>query len=205
MLGPPEFPFVVKVCGITNEADARVAVEAGANALGFNFYENSLRFVTPQRATEIIAAVPGDYLRVGIYVHPARGHAIHPALDVVQLYGDWQPELAGRVIWKATTPGDTQALSQADAYVMDTPTPSFGGSGNKFDWALARGRSRIILAGGLDGANVADAIATALPWGVDACSRLESSPGMKDARKVREFVNAARQAFHIHSQQELSI
>jgi phosphoribosylanthranilate isomerase len=190
-----ELPFIIKVCGITNEEDACVAVEAGANALGFNFYSKSPRYISPDRAQEIIAAVPGDYLKVGIFVNPPPGEAFSDGMDVVQLYGEWRPELAGRTVWKATTPGKTEPLEGADAYVMDTPSPAFGGSGKMFNWMLARGRLRVIIAGGLDGSNVAAAIAAAEPWGVDACSRLEARPGKKDTSKVQAFVSAARDAF----------
>ncbi|SRR5579884_2435813 len=190
-------PFIIKVCGITNEEDARVAVAAGANALGFNFYTKSPRFITAERAREIIRAVPGEYLKVGIFVNPGAGQVFEDYLDVVQLYGEWQPELAGRTVWKATTPHNTEPLCGADAYVMDTPSPAFGGSGKMFNWALARGRFRVIVAGGLDASNVADAIAAAEPWGVDACSRLEARPGKKDAAKVQAFVTAAQAAFRV--------
>ncbi|MBV8896995.1 MAG: phosphoribosylanthranilate isomerase [Acidobacteriaceae bacterium] len=205
MLRPTDLPFIIKICGITNEEDARAAVEAGANALGFNFYEKSPRYVTVARAREIIDSVPGDYLKVGIFVDPAVDELNAAPADVVQLYGEWRPEFAGLTVWKATTPKETQRFCPAEAYVMDTPSPAFGGSGEMFDWTLARGRNRVIIAGGLDGSNVAAAIATAKPWGVDACSRLESRPGKKDERKVAEFVSTARQAFLTRLQQEVSL
>jgi phosphoribosylanthranilate isomerase len=210
MLLPTELPFVIKVCGITNASDAEVALESGANALGFNFYEKSRRYIDPARVRGIVETVPGDYLKVGIFVNPASGEltaaSINVELDVVQLYGEWQPELKQRwMVWKATTPPETEQFCGADAYLMDTPSTAFGGSGQTFNWMLARGRRRVIIAGGLDGSNVADAIKTALPWGVDACSRLESSPGKKDARKVQEFVRAALEAFRIHMRQEMSL
>ena len=205
-----DFPFIIKVCGITNEEDAQVAIEAGANALGFNFYEKSPRYITMEHAREIIEAIPGDYLKVGIFVDPAPGEmtavALKVALDVVQIYGQLRAQWGQTWrVWQAVKPGETKQLSGADAYLMDTPSSAFGGSGKAFDWMLARGRHDIIIAGGLHAANVAEAIATASPWGVDACSRLESSPGKKDAAKLRAFVSAARAAFHLHMQQELSL
>lgn len=205
MLRPTDLPFIIKVCGITNEEDARVALDAGANALGFNFYTKSPRYISVGRAREIIQAVPGDYLKVGIWVNPVPGEAFDDCIDVVQLYGEWRPQLAGRVVWKATTPHKTEPVCDADALVMDTPSPAFGGSGKMFNWALARGRYRLIIAGGLDSSNVATAIAVAEPWGVDACSRLESRPGKKDAQKVAAFVASAREAFLTHIQQEISL
>lgn len=201
-----EPPFVIKICGITNEEDARVAVEAGANALGFNFYKKSPRYITVECAREIIDAVPGDYLSVGVYVNPqveaARAILTRPP-DVLQLHGDDPGKFSGMRVWRAISPGDDDSsYPGAEAYLIDTPTRAFGGSGKVFDWTLAtRKPYRVLLAGGLDGSNVAEAIATAKPWGVDACSRLELRPGKKDARKIAEFVSAAREAFtYIHQE-----
>ena len=198
MQPPIDPPFIIKVCGITNEEDARVAIKAGANALGFNFYEKSPRFLSRERARAIIQSVPGNYLKVGIFVNPTAGETFDDFLDVVQLYGEWQPELKQRwMVWKAIPPNETEQFCGADAYLMDTPSPAFGGSGKMFNWKLARGRFRVIIAGGLDSSNVAEAIATAEPWGVDACSRLESRPGKKDSAKVQAFVSAAQEAFRV--------
>lgn len=195
MKSPTDLPFVIKVCGITNETDARIAIEAGANALGFNFYERSPRHITMKRAHEIMNAVAGEYLKVGIFVNPPAGTAFDESIDVIQLYGEWRPELTGRTVWKATTPDSTEPLSGADAYVMDTPSSALGGSGETFNWTMARGQRRIIIAGGLDASNVAAAIRTAQPWGVDACSRLEVTARKKDPGKVQAFVSAAQRAF----------
>jgi phosphoribosylanthranilate isomerase len=205
-----EIPFVVKVCGITNEEDAQLAVEAGANALGFNFYRGSPRYITPARAREIIQTVQAPFLKVGVFVNPTEAQLAKAAaqipLDVIQLHGDNCPaEFSGSYrIWRSITAGDVTSLDNAcakagggearsaEAYVFDTPSPEFGGSGKCFDWSLAAAFAyRKIIAGGLDATNVADAIRTAQPWGVDACSRLEASPGKKDGQRVRDFVNAA--------------
>ncbi len=198
-----DLPFAVKICGITNQEDARVAVEAGADALGFNFYPKSPRYITAARAREIIAAVPGDYLRVGVFVNPTEDVLLEITrqvpLDVLQLHGDG---CAGVVlprpyrIWRSLAPTAELAGNElaAEAYLLDTPTPGFGGSGETFDWTLAEGRScRILLAGGLHAANVGEAVKMVKPWGVDACSCLESRPGKKDAGKVRDFIRAARE------------
>ncbi|HZS56816.1 MAG TPA: phosphoribosylanthranilate isomerase [Bryobacteraceae bacterium] len=198
-----DLPFIIKVCGITNEEDAHTAIEAGANALGFNFYEKSPRYVTVSHARKIIEAVPGDYLKVGIFVNPALEEITAASLDIVQLYGEWQAEFEGLTVWKAITPNETERFCGAEAYLMDAPSSAFGGSGKMFNWMLARGRHGVIIAGGLDASNVAEAIATAKPWGVDACSRLESRPGKKEARKVQDFVSAAREAFRIYVQEEV--
>jgi phosphoribosylanthranilate isomerase len=195
-----DISFVIKICGITNEEDAQLAIEAGANALGFNFYRGSPRYVTPARAKEIVQTVQTPFLKVGVFVNPTKAEIIkaaeHVGLDVVQLHGNrCSAQLASsHRVWRSIVPGDS-ASSQyegAEAYVLDAPTPHFGGSGKCFDWSLAAAFAyRKIIAGGLDATNVADAIRTAQPWGVDACSRLEASPGKKDRQRVRDFINAA--------------
>ena len=196
----PAVDFIIKVCGITNEEDAHDATEAGANALGFNFYAVSPRYITAVRARQIIEAVPRPFLRVGVFVNPTEAElalAVRDVpLDVVQLHGDDCPIEAGRSyrIWKSAIPGAGKRYEYAgaEAYVLDAPTCDFGGSGRTFDWSLAVSfEHRKIIAGGLDAANVAEAIRITTPWGVDACSRLESKPGKKDRLRVSEFVKAA--------------
>jgi phosphoribosylanthranilate isomerase len=205
-----EPPFVVKVCGVTNEGDAQAALEAGANALGFNFYQKSPRYVTPSRAREFAAA--GDCLRVGVFVNATAEELLRIAekarLDVLQLHGErWEvPDGSGYRIWRSVR-GDgpaPEANSQVEAYLLDTATPEFGGSGRVFDWSLAKGFPyRAIVAGGLDGGNVADAIAALQPWGVDGCSRIESRPGKKDIERMRAFVRAALGAIELLRTQEI--
>ncbi|HEX4771089.1 MAG TPA: phosphoribosylanthranilate isomerase [Bryobacteraceae bacterium] len=195
--------FIVKVCGITSAEDAQVAVEAGANALGFNFYPKSPRYVTPAQARAIVEEVPGRYLRVGVFVNVAEPELLTIAdeakLDVLQLHGDSCeiPRGSRYRIWRAI-PGETAAVDTNDgieAYLLDTATPGFGGSGKTFRWELASAfQRRVIVAGGLDAGNVASAIEALHPWGVDACSRLESRPGRKDRRRVESFIHAAFQA-----------
>ncbi len=189
--------MIVKICGITNEDDGRSAIDAGANALGFNFYPKSPRYITPRRAHEIASAIPGDYLKVGIFVNASEPELLETAarvpLDVLQLHGERcaLPRSSHLRIWRAVTATHTlpEALSAIEAYLLDSPAPGYGGSGKPFDWNLAaRLPYPIIIAGGLDETNVGDAIRAASPWGVDACSRLESSPGKKDAQRVRRFV-----------------
>lgn len=195
--------MVLKICGITNPEDAAAAVEGGATAIGFNFWPRSPRYIAPQEAA-LIGSRPG-IRRVGVFVNeePARiaeiGKLAH--LDVAQLHGDEAPAAypAGLTVWKAARVAagfDFSAFddSPAEALVLDGPAGElYGGSGQTFDWGLAAMvRKRIILAGGLDASNVAEAIAAAHPWGVDACSRIESAPGKKDHRKMNEFLQAAR-------------
>ena len=197
--------MVLKICGITNEEDAAAAVEGGATAIGFNFWPRSPRYIAPEQAAAI-GSRPG-IRRVGVFVNeaPARIEEIGKLvrLDVAQLHGDEVPAAypAGLTVWKAARMSagfDFSAYddSPAEALVLDGPAGElYGGSGQTFDWGLAAAvRKRIILAGGLDGSNVAQAIATAHPWGVDACSRIESAPGKKDYRKMNEFLQAARAA-----------
>ncbi|MGE5488477.1 MAG: phosphoribosylanthranilate isomerase [bacterium] len=184
--------MIVKICGVTTADDAHAAVDAGANAIGFNFYAASPRYIDPEKAAAIMEALPAGVLKVGIFVDhvlPVEG------LDVAQLYGT--ARWSGR-FWRAVRAGegfqaDAVADEGEDALVVDAPHPALhGGTGQTFDWRLARSaRRRIVLAGGLDETNVREAIETARPWGVDACSRLERAPGLKDHRRVRAFVQAA--------------
>lgn len=202
--------MILKICGITNGEDAAAAFNSGANAIGFNFYPRSPRYVTPESAGGIETA--GGVLRVGVFVNeqPGAVEAIARVarLDVAQLHGDETAAQypAGLRVWKALRVSNGFDLSayedcQAEALVLDGPADGlYGGAGKSFDWALAargRARKRIILAGGLDASNVADAIALARPWGVDACSRIESAPGRKDHKKMTEFLQAAKAALSI--------
>jgi phosphoribosylanthranilate isomerase len=122
-------------------------------------------------------------------------------LDVIQIHGSLPADVpSGIRIWRAVPVAQKLQLAfdaQAEAYLLDTPTALHGGSGQTFEWSLASTESsaRLILAGGLEAANVGAAIRIAHPWGVDACSRLESAPGVKDPQKVKAFVEAARAAF----------
>ncbi|MCC6588733.1 MAG: phosphoribosylanthranilate isomerase [Bryobacterales bacterium] len=193
--------MIVKVCGITNIEDARAAVDAGANALGFNFYPKSPRCISLETAQSIIAALPASILKVGVYVNEApAGQAAQLQLDVLQVHGELTQYPSARH-WKAVTVkagfhADLLDDPQAEAFLLDAPAADrYGGTGKTFDWKLVRGFDRrIIVAGGLDASNVALAIAVAQPWGVDACSRIESAPGKKDPRKMAAFIEAALKA-----------
>ncbi len=190
--------FIIKVCGITSEEDAVHALDCGANALGFNFYPASPRFISPQRAAEIIKSVRGSsYIRVGVFVNPTE--FLDLDIDVVQVHGHAFQPPSDRSLWRALAmiePTEVSSATDADAFLLDSPTLFFGGSGRTFDWSLARRfPHRKIIAGGLDASNVAAAIDATAPWGVDSCSRLESGPGRKDPARVRAFVEAAKSAF----------
>jgi phosphoribosylanthranilate isomerase len=197
--------MIVKICGITNQDDATAAIEGGATAIGFNFYSRSPRFIAPECAAEI-ASAPG-VRRVGVFVDeaPARIEEIArvASLDVAQLHGS---ETIGGypsslLVWKAVRvePGFDFAPFRdcpAEALLLDGPAGElFGGAGHVFDWKLASGAPKpLIVAGGLDASNVAQAVAMLHPWGVDACSRIESAPGKKDNRKMSDFLRAALEA-----------
>ncbi len=183
--------MMIKVCGITRRDDAQAAADAGATALGFIFYKPSPRYITPEQAAAI-----GDglaVLKVGIFVDesPATIESAMRAanLDIAQMYSGTPPP-ATRV-WKAYRMSGTalQPVQDCEAVLLDSPQ-----SGESFDWRLARNAAeRVIIAGGLDASNVREAIRQAAPWGVDASSRLESAPGIKDHEKVRQFIKAAQQ------------
>ncbi len=190
--------MMVKICGITNREDAIAAVEAGASAVGFNFYPKSPRCISPQQAAEIGMGL--GILKVGVFVDeaPARVEEIAriARLDVAQLHGSETPaSMPNLPVWKAFrasiewTPELFESYN-AEAFLLDGVAP---GSGQAFAWdRVPTLRHRIILAGGLDDSNVGDAIRTLSLWGVDACSRLEKAPGIKDHQKVMRFVKAAR-------------
>jgi phosphoribosylanthranilate isomerase len=184
--------MMIKVCGITRREDAVAAAEAGASAVGFIFYPKSPRYVAPERAAGLGDGLP--VWKVGVFVDesPAAIAAVMRTarLDVAQIYGGEIP--AGLRAWRAVRlplPPGSGAINNIGAEAM-----LFDGAknGTSFDWAWARNAAeKVIVAGGLDASNVAEAIRTAQPWGVDASSRLETVPGIKDHEKVRAFVRAA--------------
>ncbi len=183
--------MMIKVCGITRREDAVAAVEAGASALGFIFYKPSPRYVTPERARELGEGL--NVLRVGVFVDDTAA-AIEAVmrsakLDVAQVYGDAAP--GGTRVWRAVRVTDrVPAVVSSEVLFLDGSA-----NGVSFDWSIARGAAeKVMIAGGLDASNVAAAIRVAEPWGVDASSRLESAPGMKDHEKMRRFIQAAREA-----------
>jgi len=195
--------MMVKICGITNREDALAAVEAGASAIGFNFYRDSPRYISPTGAAMIAEKIPAAVWKVGVFVDEMPDSvariALEVGLDVAQLHG--LSNARGLRIWRACRadlPVDAYATGDeaAEALLVDTPSDEqYGGTGRTFDWRICRGlMGKIIIAGGLDASNVRQAIQEAQPWGVDACSRLEKSPGLKDREKMRNFVKAALSA-----------
>jgi phosphoribosylanthranilate isomerase len=198
--------MMIKVCGVTTREDAEAAAAAGATAIGFNFYPKSPRRLTPERAAEIGRGLVA--LKVGVFVNEPPEKVEETAriagLDVAQLHGEEPASAYPKAlrVWKAVRVGPGFELAQweedpAEALLLDGPAELlYGGAGVAFDWRRAAGgRRRIVLAGGLDAGNVAQAIQQARPWGVDACSRIEIAPGKKDHEKMRQFIQAARAAF----------
>jgi phosphoribosylanthranilate isomerase len=193
--------MMVKICGITNRDDALAAVEAGASAIGFNFYRDSPRYLSPTGAAMIAERLPSEVWKVGVFVHDNADAiakvAVQAGLDVAQLYG--KADARGIRVWRACRIDDALGLNiflsdpTVEALLLDSPSENqYGGTGQTFDWSRAKDLPKnIILAGGLDASNVAHAIEQAHPWGVDACSRLEKSPGLKDHDKMRQFIKAA--------------
>jgi len=180
---------MVKVCGITRREDAEAAVSAGASAIGFIFYPRSPRYISPETAAELGRGL--DAWKVGVFVDesPALIETIvrDAQLDIAQVYGGDLPKVPR--VWRALRvgPASRPSSESVEAILLDGPA-----NGIPFDWNQARGFSqKLILAGGLNASNVAEAIRVAQPWGVDASSGLESAPGIKDPEKVRRFVKAA--------------
>jgi phosphoribosylanthranilate isomerase len=206
----------VKICGITSAADAEVAVDAGADAVGFVFWPMSPRRTSIEKAAEIVRALPTTVRRVGVFVNEARETMARAAdavgLDLLQLHGDEPVEaLAGlpRPVLKAVRVGKGFAEEEALRYaacaagiLVDTRLPGEtqmpGGTGVPFDWALVKGLARrvsfLMLAGGLGPDNVGEAVRAVRPHAVDVSSGVELLPGRKDPERVRAFVRAAREA-----------
>lgn len=191
--------MMVKICGITNREDAMVAVEAGASAIGFNFYRESPRYISHTGAAMIAETIPANIWKVGVFVNEeAKTVArimLDAGLDVAQLHGT--SDARGVRVWRAIPPDleiKPPMPKDVEALLIDTPADGiYGGSGKTWDWSKAQhSELKIIIAGGLDASNVRTAIEQAHPWGVDACSRIEKSPGLKDHEKMRRFIEAAR-------------
>jgi phosphoribosylanthranilate isomerase len=199
-----------KICGITRIEDARHAVEHGATALGFVFWSKSSRVVTIEQARAIVDTLPASVAAIGVFVDASAdeiGQIVAGAgLSAVQLHGVESPamarELAGPVFRSVTLADAEQVIHEwpvSATLLLDAADPvRRGGTGVTVDWTragtIARAR-RTVLAGGLTPANVAEAIATVRPFGVDVSSGVESAPGIKDPEKVAAFLANARAAF----------
>ncbi len=199
----------VKICGITRVEDALAAVRLGADAVGFNFWPRSKRFIAPADARAIVRRLPPFVTAVGVFVDPSRDEVLRAVeasgAGAVQLHGDETPELCASLplpVVKAIRVSDGNSLArvasyEVQAFLLDAPSAGFGGSGTVFDWALAAEAAReltVILAGGLCPENVAQAVAAVDPWAVDVASGVEVAPGVKDTERMRRFIDAARGA-----------
>jgi phosphoribosylanthranilate isomerase len=214
--------FRVKICGITSAVDVQAACEAGADAIGINFYSGSPRYCTPGRAREIAAAAKPGTVLVGVFVNAAaeeiRRLAAEVPLDLVQLHGDETPEFIRelrplpvmRVFRLQAEPeplaGYLDACRRLNAWprmalVDAMRAGEYGGTGKSLDWPLLAAQRPswrglpLVLAGGLRPDNVAQAIAEVRPWAVDVASGVEESPGRKSTSLVRQFIKAAQRAF----------
>ena len=206
---------LVKICGITNLDDALAAADAGADALGFNFYPRSPRYIAPEAAGMIVDRLRTDHpnlFNVGVFVNEAldaiKKTAAAAGVSALQLHGKETPEyckaLKGHHLIKVFSADDKFAPQtvldyDVQAIMLDAfDKQAFGGTGKLSNWAIARQTRELVpklfLAGGLSAENVGEAIKQVNPFAVDACSRLESAPGRKDHTSVRAFVAAVRAA-----------
>jgi phosphoribosylanthranilate isomerase len=203
----------VKICGITNRTDARRAVEAGAQFLGFNFYRPSPRYIQPAAARRIIRRLPDGIAAVGVFVNESEANMLAIAhrvgLDYLQLHGDERPEQVARLkreipvikavrVHDSFRPKQLDSFGRASAILLDGfDVRRHGGTGKTFNWNLARGSNgsrRIFLAGGLTPENVAEAIRVARPYAVDVCSGVEARPGKKDPARIVALMWAVKAA-----------
>ncbi len=201
---------LVKICGITDTGDARVAADAGADAVGLVFAESPRR-VRVEEARRISMALPESILRVGVFVDEEPAEVLRISrevgLDLAQLHGDETPEdvtvvrEGGVKVMKALRVKSAASLAELDGYEADLilldahSAKAWGGTGERFDWGVAksvRGRDNIVVSGGLGPENVREAVEFFEPYGVDASSSLEDEPGRKNGERVRRFVLAAR-------------
>ena len=198
----------VKICGITSLEDALTAVEAGADALGFVFHDESPRHVTPDGAAGIIAALPPFIQTVGLFVNRPIEYVNETAarcrLDLVQLHGDEPPEFCNAVARRVIKAFRVQDITSLDpirhfrvaAHLLDAYSPTaYGGTGLTFNWdiaTVAKEFGPVILAGGLTPDNVREAVETVQPYAVDVSGGVESAPGRKDPAKARDFIRRAK-------------
>jgi len=211
----------IKICGITRELDLLAAVNAGADAVGFVFHPSSQRFVSAERASELVERLPAFVNSVALFVNPDVQFVrsvidqMHPTL--LQFHGDESPEFCASFGWpylkafRVGAPGiDTpeglaracQGFHGARGWLFDSYTPAYGGSGHGFDHQLlseilamdASQRAALILSGGLSAENLDIALRNVRPWAVDVSSGVEDAPGIKSANKIEAFISAVKKA-----------
>jgi phosphoribosylanthranilate isomerase len=210
----PEGRVFVKICGITNQADALAAIDAGADALGFNLVPQSKRYIDIRLAAEWIQSLPRKICKVAVMKDPLWEDALRtsqlPFIDGLQLHGSESPEFCRRLaeagvrFAKALPVRGSESFANVSDFFTDTiildsaSGADFGGSGKVFPWRFAKEfvqtqkKLRLVVAGGLDASNVSEAIATVCPYGVDVTTGVEISPGRKDHRQLKIFVEAVR-------------
>jgi phosphoribosylanthranilate isomerase len=201
--------LLVKICGITRLEDGLAAARLGADALGFNFWPRSRRYLMPEAAAAVVAGLPAGVLPVGVFVDPDRETLLRAiatsGVRAVQLHGDEPPALCQDLpvpVVKGIRVRDAHSLAQLASYevagfLLDSATPGYGGSGTALDWTLAAEAAEnvpIWLAGGLTPENVGEAVRRVHPHGVDVASGVESAPGVKDLAKVEAFIRNAKAA-----------
>jgi phosphoribosylanthranilate isomerase len=199
----------VKICGMTRLPDALHAVDHGADALGFVFWPQSPRYISPERAAVIIAALPTGVSAVGVFVNETVDEitrvAAETGISAIQLHGDEPPSYADALAWPVVRATTVEQIEEASSswpagttFLMDTGDPvRRGGTGQTIDWQQAASAARvqrIVLAGGLTPDNVAEAVAAVRPFGVDVSSGVEDAPGVKNGDKVARFLASARSA-----------
>jgi len=201
--------LTIKICGLTNLDDARWAIEAGADYLGFVLYPKSPRYVSIKELSRLTEALPETIRKVGVFVNEAPIRVKEVAevcgLSAVQLHGDEDPvdyDAFGVTLWRALrlqggkwNPDPRKWV--AERFVLDADSRAYGGTGMTVDWDVAgtfAARHRVMLAGGLTPDNVGDAVRCVRPLGVDVSSGVELAPGRKDYKKVAAFIRAARKA-----------
>jgi len=200
----------IKICGLTREADVEAAVEAGADAIGFVFYEKSPRAVTPERAAELARRLPPFVMPVGLFVNASQA-LLDQALQalpqmLLQFHGDESAiecERAGRPYIRAARMGAGFDLldfrlqfSSAQGLLLDAHVEGYGGGGKVFDWSLIPKDvpCPVVLSGGLHAGNVTEGILRVRPWAVDVSSGVEEAKGLKSATLMRQFCEAVREA-----------
>ena len=204
-----DMPVKVKICGITNFQEGLAAAEAGADALGFVFYDRSPRYISLEAAATLIRQLPPFVMKVGVFVNAPADLVVRASrecgLNLLQFHGDEPPDYCvqfGLMSMKAFRIRDATSLQAlqnypTDAWLLDAYSPDNpGGTGETFNWDLAleaRNSGRpIFLAGGLTPENVAEAVKRAQPYGVDVSTGVEAAPGRKDQSRVRAFIQAAK-------------
>ncbi|WP_077037711.1 phosphoribosylanthranilate isomerase [Pelomonas sp. KK5] len=200
----------IKICGLTREADVEAAVLAGADAVGFVFYDKSPRYVTPERAAELAKRLPAFVTPVGLFVNASMDQ-VSRALQklpnmTLQFHGDERPAACNwfaRPYLRAARmePGFdlldfADQFSNAQAILLDAHVEGYGGGGKVFDWSIipTNVRSPVVLSGGLHAGNVAEGIRQVRPWAVDVSSGVEVAKGIKDAALIQQFCEAVRLA-----------